>query len=272
MPIKSFRRPLICMPLALLIVSLFLSTAAFSQTTDGSPVRDEQALAVIAQAHAALGNVQVSDLTLTGSATWLADGTEQTGQAILKIRGTAESRIDLSGSTSRSEIRNDTSFPAGQWIGSDGKRHWMPPHNCWVPAGVLLPHALLQTAITDSDASLRYIAQETRKSSTVDHVQFSRTFKFQAPLVNALATRLSRAEFYFDANSHLLVAVAFTQQLDNDADRSFPSEIQFSNYQNVNGILIPFQISRHIGSLSLQFTATDASLNSGLQDSDFALQ
>jgi hypothetical protein len=50
-------------------------------------------------------------------------------------------------------------------------------------------------------------------------------------------------------------------------------QILFSNYQNVNGVQVPYHIQELFnGSLLLDFTASAATINTGLSDSLFAIQ
>jgi len=252
---------------------LVLSLQLTAQVADPVPAASTPASAtgVINQARLGLiRGVSITDLTLSGTASWTDGDNEQAGDVVIKVRGTTQSRIDLTGGTSRSEIRNDVSVPAGQWIDSNGSRHWMAPHNCWVPAGLLLPHALLDTALGPNVVST-YLGKESRRGATVEHVRITHSFHDAASL-NSLAIGLSRTEIYLDATSYLPVAVTFTQQLDHDAERSIPAEIEFSDYQTIDGMLIPFHIHRTIGSLNLDINVKSAAANKGLSDSDFALQ
>lgn len=261
--------------LVLMWGAISVTVLAQSTPTTVEPASDPQAVALIGAAENAVngrgGGLALSDLTLNATASWFADGADHSGTAVLKVKGATQSRLDLVGDSSRSEIRNDSLIEAGQWIGVDGQRHWMAPHNCWVSAGALVPQALLQSTARVPGISA-YIGRETLNGVAVDHIQFGRTFNFPDSFVNALAANLSRIQIYLDATSHLPVSVNFTQQLDNDLRRSIPVEIHFSDYRSVNGIFIPFRIERRIGAISLQLSVTDAQVNSGLRDSDFALE
>ena len=106
-------------PLILLLVSL--------ASAQNAPQSDLQALALAAQAMAALTNgVAVSDVTLNGNATWIAGSDNETGSATLVAKGTSESRIELglSAGAKKTEIRNDTASPhQGQSVMPDGTTH-----------------------------------------------------------------------------------------------------------------------------------------------------
>jgi hypothetical protein len=83
----------------------------------------------------------------------------------------------------------------------------------------------------------------------------------------------STIDFYLDASTMLPVQINFNSHPDNAATTNIPYQITFSNYQAVNGSQIPYHIQEYFnGSLLLDFTVTNAALNSGLSDSLFALQ
>lgn len=255
---------------------LSMSGVMFGQLlTQQSPATssEAQALAILQAANVALtGGLTVSDVTLDATAVWTAGDTSEQGTARLRVKGADMTRLDISaGAVMRSEIRNDSSIAAGQWIGPDSRRHWMAPHNCWIPAGVLVPHSLIP-AISHTAMKLTYLGQETRNGVLVDHIRVRRTSNENSSFVNGLVTRLSRTDVYLDATSHLLAAVTFAQPIDSDTERSLPGEIDFSDYRRVSGILVPFQISRQIGTIVLQLSITTVNVNSGLADSEFALE
>jgi hypothetical protein len=94
----------------------------------------------------------------------------------------------------------------------------------------------------------------------------------QTPRVTAMITHLSGTEVYLDANSFLPIAFAFNTHPDTDASIDIPVEVEFSDYRPVNGVEVPFHIQKFLqGELVLDFAATNAALNTGLNDSDFSL-
>jgi len=72
----------------------------------------------------------VSDVTLTGNATWTV-GDPETGTVALRALGSGESRVDLtlSGGT-RTEIRDASAgVPQGKWTAQDGTSGMFASHN-----------------------------------------------------------------------------------------------------------------------------------------------
>jgi hypothetical protein len=113
-----------------------------------------------------------------------------------------------------------------------------------------------------------YIGQETRAGAAVQHLHFA----FQPAVADptGLLQGLGVEDVYLDASTYLPVALTFNTHPDNDAGTNKPVEIDFSNYQQVNGSQIPFHIQKFLnGSLFLDVTIQSAVLNSGLPQSDF---
>ncbi len=259
----------------LFLIASLNSQLLFSQ--DQTPVSDPQALALAQQSVAALTNgVAVSDVTLTGSATWIAGSDTETGPATLQAKGTGESRVDLnlSGST-RTEIRNDiaAAFPQGASIqNGSGQISWAM-HNCWTSASWFFPTLSLLSGTSDPSLVFSYIGQESRGGASVQHLRLYRYLTGWRPDFAALTQRVSITDFYLDATTLLPIAVTFSTHPDDDADTDVSLEIDFSNYQSVNAVQVPFHIQKLIsGGLALDVVVTNVSLNSGLSDNLFAIQ
>jgi len=61
------------------------------------------------------------------------------------------------------------------------------------------------------------------------------------------------------------VSYVFNLHPDNNALQDIPAEIQYSNYQTVRGIQVPFHIQKFVnGSLALDFQVQSVSLNTGI--------
>ncbi len=153
-----------------------------AQTT---PVSDPQALSLVAQSVAAMtGKAAITDVTITGNASWIAGSDRRSGSATLMARGTAESRVDLnlSGGT-RSEIRNDTAgFPQGATIRADGTLIPSALHNCWVNASWFFPALSFLNATSDRNLIFSYIGAENRAGVNVFHLRVFRYLAGQSPL------------------------------------------------------------------------------------------
>jgi hypothetical protein len=75
-----------------------------------------------------------------------------------------------------------------------------------------------------------------------------------------------------DSSSLLPVAMTFNTHADDDAFTNIALEIDFSMYQRVNGVQVPFHIQKLIsGGLAVDITVQTVALNSGLSDSLFSI-
>lgn len=252
---------------------LFLSVPfAFSQTTSQPLTSNPQAVSLANQALAALvGTAQVSDVTLTGTATRTADSDVETGNITLKALGYGDARLDLSSSSgTRSDVRNLSNGPGGFWVGLDGTSHALALHNCMTDAAWFFPALSILSQLSNANLIATYVGPETRAGANVYHIQLS----IQSPGdTTGMPQRLSAEDVYLNASTYLPVAVLFNTHPDNDALTNIAVEVDFENYQQVNGVEIPFQVQMLLnGSLFLEATVESAVLNSGLPQSDFTSQ
>ncbi|HET6841441.1 MAG TPA: hypothetical protein VFK06_07105 [Candidatus Angelobacter sp.] len=270
----------ICGLLARSIFVLQLVCMASAQSNNSSSSTavpqsgDKQAALLVAEAQSALnGTTVVSDMALTAQGEWSAGSTHVSGSATLKMKGAVQSRLDIAaGELSRSEIRNDSAGPGGQWIDGRGVRHAMALHNAWSPAGWLAPHALVQ-GMLDKGIVLHYVGAEVRDGVSVDHLQLYRAGLAKNPRIARDTEKLSLADLFLDASTHLPQTLVYNTHPDNDYGRDIPVEVRFFDYRSVNGVMVPFRIQRFLqGVLNLDLTVSAAEINSGLTDSEFALQ
>ena len=260
--------------LAILFCLLFVVLPTLAQQS-GTPVtKDPQAVQLATASLAALSdNIQISDITLTGTATRTTGSDVENGNFTLKGLGTTDSRLDLNLSNGlNSEIRNQasTGAPQGFFIQSGGSPSPLAQHNCWTSAVWFFPVLSVLAQTSDPTVALSYIGQETRSNVAVSHIQFNVAGASLA-LSDSRLAQLGLSDLYIDATSNLPVAIVFNIHPDNDALTNIPVEIDFSAYQTVNGIPVPFRIQKLLnGTLFLDFTVQNAAVNSGLTDSAFA--
>jgi hypothetical protein len=268
MPIRS-----LC---AFLISLLTLANGNFLFSQNQAPVSDPQAVALANLALSALTNgVAVSDVTLSGNATWIAGSDKETGPATLQAKGAGESRIDLkvSGGT-RTEVHNDTpGSPQGESIAPDGTVQPWPQHNCWINGGWFFPALSILAATPDPSVIFTYVGVESRDTGSVQHLRAYRYLASKKPGLVALVTSLSTEDIYLDSTSFHPVAFIFNTHPDDDEATNISVEIDFSDYQLVSSAQIPMHVQKLInGGLAVDIAVTNAVVNSGLSDDLFAIQ
>jgi len=236
------------------------------------PASNSQAISLVGQAVAALrGGIAISDLTLSGNATWIAGSDQESGTVTLLAKGTAESRMDLSlsGGT-RSEIRNSNASPnEGNWIGSDGVVHAIALHNCFTDPSWFYPGmGTLVAAPSNPNVVFTYVGLENSQQTPLQHIQ---AYTVNASLPET--QQLSTVDFYLDAKTLLPSVIMFNEHPDNDQTVNIGVAVAFSDYRNVNGAMIPFHIQRYVyNGLTLDIQLASAGINSGIPDSQFKLQ
>jgi hypothetical protein len=242
-----------------------LSYCALAQT---QPASDPQAVTYAAQSIAAVtGSTTISDVTLTGTATW---NSTDTGTAMLRALGTGESRMDLTFTNgTRTEIRDaQTGLPLGQWFALNNASGNYAYQNCLTDAVWFFP--ALSSLAAGPNVVLSYIGQETRNGASVQHIQ---SYLYQSGQTSSpTPQQLSTTDFYLDAASFLPVAVTFNSHPDNDATTNLLIEVDFSNYQATSGFVVPMHIQRYQqGNLMVDVVLSGASVNTGLPLSLFTI-
>ncbi len=262
--------------LALVICLLFTFLPALAQQPVPTiPVtKDPQAVSLATASLAALSaTLQISDVTLTGTGTRVAGSDVQSGNFTLKGLGTGDSRLDLNlAGGLRSEIRNDTSgTPQGFVISPGTSALPIAQHNCMTSASWFFPALSVLAQTSDSIVSVAFVGQETKIGAPVNHIRFWIQSPSLSAADNTTLGQLTQTDFYLDSTSHLPVAIVFNTHPDNDALTNIVVEVDFSSYQSVNGVLVPFRIQKLLNnSLTLDLTVTSVGVNQGLTATDFS--
>ncbi len=244
---------------------LFLASVAFAQNP---PPSSPQAVSLASQSMSALtGGNAISDVTLTGSVTWSGEAVQESGTGTLLASGTGESRMNIVFPAGTwTEIRDtSTGVALGQWLAPNGASSLFAFQNCVTDAVWFFP--VLGSLAAGPNVVLSYAGQETRNGGeAVQHIQ---SYIYQS---NSIVQQWSTMDFYLDATTLLPVAVTFNAHPDNSATANLLVEVDFSNYQTMNGVMVPSRIQRSLqGNVLVAITITGASFNTGLPLSDFTI-
>jgi hypothetical protein len=80
-------------------------------------------------------------------------------------------------------------------------------------------------------------------------------------------------DFFLDPTTLLPLGLSYTTHPDNNALLDISVEVQFSDYQSVGGVQIPFHVQKLLnGGLALDLQIHSATLNSGLSANAFSVQ
>lgn len=218
--------------------------------------------------------VSITDITLTGTAHRFDGSTDETGTVVFKALATGEASAEFSyPSGTRSEVRaNSSQGPVGIWSNADGTSGAIPLHNLLVDSGWFSPTLMLSRLSASGDVLVSSLGLETRSGVPVQHLSISKQFPNLPSRISADLQRLSQVQLYLDASTSLPVSVSFSTHPDADAGRDISVELQFSDYQAVNGAQVPFRIQKYVnGGLNLDFQLQKADLNSGLSVNSFSV-
>jgi hypothetical protein len=241
------------------------SFGAAEPSTNTNPVT------LAAQSIVALtGGNPLTDVTLTGQATWIAGSDTETGTATLLAVGTGESRMDLIlSSGTRTEIRDaQTGVRLGEWIAQTGTTGMFARHNCQTDAVWFFP--ALTSLSGGTNVVFSYVGAVTRNGENVQHIQgtvYQTSSNSSIPLL-----QLSVMDFYLDATTLLPSAITFNAHPDNNMLGNIPIEIDFSNYEVINGFNVPMHIQKYMqGTLAIDLTLSGSTFNTGVSLSNFVI-
>lgn len=259
-----------------LILSLALMIPALAQQVDTSAAQGSPpALTLLRQSLAALtGGLFLRDVTLSGTARRIAGSDDEAGTVVIKALAGTGARIDLSlPSGPRTEIRNTSSLPvAGSWSGPDRLTHMMFSHNLLTDPG-WSPVFTLGALLSSPNVVITYVGLESHDGRAVLHISAAQQFATITGDLSILLQHLSQTEVFLDATTLLPAAIAFNIHPDDKANVDIPTEIDYSDYQTVDGAQIPFRVQKFINNTSvLELQFTSAILNSGLSSSTFAVE
>jgi hypothetical protein len=261
-------------PLRVLVCTLlFFGSPLNSQSQPQTPTATQPAQ-LVQQALAALtGGQSLTDVTLTGTAQFIAGSDNETGTAALKAVASGASSLGLSLSAGpRSEILNASAVPpAGSWSGPDGTAHAMAFHNLLTGPFWFFPAFALTSSSSASGATVTYVGPETHNGQAVQHLTI--TQPSPVDLNDPSYPHLSQLDFYLDADTQLPAALDFNIHPDNNELLDIPVEIRFTSYTSTGGAQIPFHIQKFMNnSLSLDLQLQTATLNSGLTLNSFVVK
>lgn len=265
----------IARPVLLPFLFLLVSGVLNAQQASAPAPRDAQAVSVLQRSLAALaGTTSLSDVTLNANASWTAGSDEETGSAILKATAIGQGRVDLSLSNgSRSEVMDASQVaPTGSWCGTDGTWHSMAAHNLYSDPTWFFPIFLISRTLSSSSYAISPMDAETQNGVAVEHIAIYQPSGFAAQRATKIQG-LGEIDLYLNASTLLPVRLVFNTHADTNLLINIPVAIEYSNYQLVQGVSIPYHIQKYINNgLALDLTVSSAQMNSGLSATEFQAQ
>lgn len=241
-----------------------------SQQASATVQRDPQAIAILTQALSAAGGTSavgaVTDFTATGNVTYYWDTAVQ-GTVTVKGRGLHEFRVD---STLPDGLHSSITNPNASFQKNpDGTVVPLPSQNLVKPAVVTFPLAQALSVLQDPSVSLTYNGIVSHDGQRVHDVVAQKNFASGGDPGSALGSILKR-HIFIDPNAVTVQSIADTAYRRDGGPGTYPHEMQFSNYQAVSGVLMPFSVNEVIaGQQTMSIQLTQITFNTGLTDSSF---
>ena len=244
--------------LILLLLTSPFTVRCYAQTP--TSIAPTTAGAVLSGAsHAFSNGVPVHGVTLKGTANWIAGSDNENGSVTLVANADGSYQITLElAQSSRTETQ--TAFAQGQqcmWSGSDGVAHVASAHNCLLPVAWFLPEvALFGNQQPPSVATILMGNSTDAQNPGVDiRQQQSIAPEYVSADMTTLYTHLTAVDIYYAPATYLPVSLFYATHPDANAATDIPVRVEFSNYQTVGGITVPFRIQRYVnGVLALDIT------------------
>jgi outer membrane lipoprotein-sorting protein len=260
-------------PLAFVLALFVTQLSAAQQTSTSAVQRDPQAIAVISKALNAAGGVSalaaIQDFTGSGTVTYNWGDSPIQGNVTVKGRGLAQFRVDAT-------------LPEGMhsWVMNNGsaleKHHdgtvtSLPFPLTLRPANSTFPFSRLLTALQDTSWSISSVRTVEHGGQQGYDIGLQKMYTDGSD-PSGFKSRATKTDFIIDINTFLVLSIQDKAYRKDGSPGDAPHEMQFSNYQSFNGVLVPSSITELIsGQQTSTIELSQFTFNSGLGDSDFEL-
>lgn len=217
------------------VILLALITTSWLANAQGGPVRDASAIAVLQNSVSAMGGLStwqtIQDWTITGTIsvsgssqaasnfTWIGAGTEFR----METDTSSTTKLFLSGHGSPARISNGSVNPINYHVARAN-----PP--------LYLPGVRVMQELNNRQLTLHYVGAATVHGVTAVQIHVSDDSDAGGSLVTP-------HEWYFDATTFLPLQVQFRLPANENAAQYTSGSFDFWQFQTVNGMLVPSQLS-----------------------------
>jgi len=247
-------------------LSLALFVIFTLNTFAQSPQRDPSAIAFLNQAVDTAGGssaiAAVQDFTAQGSITHYWGENPEQGELTIKSRGSSQFRIEsVLAEGTWSFIANNGD---GEQLFPDGTSAKVAFQNLLNAGSFTWPIFKVNNALSDQTTTIIDIGVVQLGTGKARQIQI------QQNLAGALSKN-TKTDYFFDPVSFLILRTQDIAHPDDDAVNGGTKDLlDFSNYQNVNGLLVPFSMSQSVaGQRTWSVQLSSLAFNTGLSDSDF---
>ena len=254
-------------------LALLLNSAPLlSQQPSPTAQRDPQATTVINLALNAAGGIaalsQIQDYTGSGTIVYSWADSQVQGSVTVKGRGLAQFRLDA---TLPAGVR---SFIVSNGTGSlrelDGTTTPIPYYQAVnFGSSVVFPLVHLLAALLNTSTNITYQGLVTRAGHQVHDIRVQ-GLSAPAATTAGVQANIPAQDFFIDSSTFQLISTLGKAYPKDGSLSAAPAEVQFSDYRQVNGILLPFAVTTLIaGQSASAIQLNQVTFNNNLTDSDF---
>jgi len=257
-----FRRPF----------SIFLAVFLFSISVAAQqpPLRDPQALAILAQSLTVIGGATPGDSVASGNVTFYVGGEEEKATLRILTRGLRQYRQEVN-TSSRQRVLTFSRGRASSHYGTDSEK--LLSHNAVNDYCPYFPLASIMADLKNPDLAVQYLGAESIDGSPGHRVRLWNTFASNPEAASAEIGRYTATEVWIDATSLLPRKLAFSVFAREAPNEPIPVEITYAAYGNFGGVLYPTRILKNFnGTPYALIEIQQVLLNVGLTEADFAVK
>lgn len=243
-----------------------LCAAAYGQATGSSVIATLQSSLT-----AMAGQQTLQDATLSGQAQYVAGADDETVSFTYQATNAGSSRMQLllaAGTLTETRLAA-SGGPTGEWQKGDGPVQTIMQHNlltggCWA-----FPVFIVNMLLANTSQTVTFVAQE----GNLLHFTAYQPLSGLSPSATTLQQSLSAIDLWLSASTLLPAKIAFNTHPDSSAAINIPVLVLFSQYQTINGILVPSQVQKFVNNTpTLNLQIQSATFNTGLPASTFSIQ
>ena len=260
------RKRIGCLAMTLVTACMLNYSQSVAPSTASAP---PTAMAVASRSIAAMGGAAILQnqvVVLSGTLT-VHGSSDKSFPITLKLHGTTQLRSELQ--TSNGTRVTVVSNGLSGILSPDGTLRMLSAKNSAGYRNEYLPALSLLSEYNMPGMQLKYMG-----SSVVDNDPNDVIAIGEVPAAGAITPGSSVAPnqsfFYVNSTSGLVSRMQKLHFAETETDSSAQVEIRYSNYQNVDGVMVPFLQETYVdGSLQMDLVLTSASFGNDISVSDF---
>ncbi len=234
------------------------------------PLRDPQALSVLAQSLTVMGGAAPGDSVASGNVTFYVGGGEEKATLRVVTRGLRQYQQEVV-TSSRQRVLTFSRGRATSHDGTDSEK--LLSHNAVNDYCPYFPLASIMADLNNPDLAVQYLGVESLDGASAHRIKLWNTFASDSELAANNLGHYTVTEAWIDATSLLPRKLAFSVFAREAPNEPIPVEIIYSAYGNFGGVLYPTRILKNFnGTPYCLIEIQQVLLNVGLTETDFAVK